>query len=121
MAPDTSGAAYFTDSSATPHLTDAQLAACTVAPVPELPALLNGASTACDWGTDADAVEPGLFGPGADPPLARPAYLPNSNNPPALANPAAPLSGYPQVFGTSTRLDLRPQNGLSMIAGRLAG
>ncbi|MFL6114497.1 MAG: penicillin acylase family protein, partial [Catenulispora sp.] len=106
MAADTSGAAYFTDSSATPHLTDAQLAACTVAPAPGLPPLLNGATTACDWGTDADAVEPGLFGPGADPTLLRRDFVANSNNTPALTNPAAPLTGYPQVFGTSPRLDL---------------
>lgn len=121
MAADTSGAAYFTDNSATPHLTDTQLAGCTVPPTPGLPPLLNGASTACDWGTDADAVEPGLFGPGADPTLSRRDYVANSNNNPALINPAAPLTGYPQVFGTGPRLDLRPQNGLSMIAGRLAG
>ncbi|NUP52260.1 MAG: hypothetical protein HOW97_33795 [Catenulispora sp.] len=123
IATDTSGAAYFTDSSATPHLTDAQLAACTLAPLPgdQAPPLLDGASTACDWGTDPDAIGPGLFGPAADPTLLRRDYVANSNNSPALANPAAPLTGYPQVFGDAGPLEPRPQEGLAMIAARIAG
>lgn len=123
MATDTSGAVYFTDSAAAPHLTDAQLASCTLAPVPgsHQPALLNGATTACDWGSDPDAVEPGLFGPAHDPTLLRRDFVANSNNTPDLANPAAPLSGYPNEFGAAAPLELRPQQGLAMIAGRIAG
>jgi acyl-homoserine-lactone acylase len=123
IATDTTGAAYFTDSSATPHLTDTQLAACTLAPLPgvDLPPLLNGATTACDWGRDPDAVEPGLFGPTAEPALLSPGYVANSNNTPWLANPNAPLTGYPAVFGRAGNPGLRPQQGLSMITGRIAG
>ncbi|GAA1959168.1 penicillin acylase family protein [Catenulispora subtropica] len=122
IATDTTGAAYFTDNSATPHLTDAQLASCRVAPLPGIGVpLLNGATTACDWGSDPDAVEPGLYGPAAQPALLRRDYVANSNNTPALTNPAAPLTGYPQVFGASPQLALRPQNGLGMIAARIAG
>ncbi|GAA2016670.1 penicillin acylase family protein [Catenulispora yoronensis] len=123
LAADTSGSVYYTDSSVMPHVTDAQLASCTVAPPPgmTLP-LLNGSAAACAWGRDTDAVTPGLFGPANQPKLTRRDYVANSNNTPALTNPAAPLTGYPAVYnGRETQLELRPQLGLRMIAGRLAG
>lgn len=49
LAADTSGGTYFTDSSAVPHLTDAQLAHCTL-PDDEGPTALDGSTSACAWG-----------------------------------------------------------------------
>jgi acyl-homoserine-lactone acylase len=118
LATDTGGTVYFTDSSVVPHVTSAEARRCQVAgPGPAL----NGSTTACGWGSDPDAVEPGIFGPGHDPKLTRTDYVANSNNSPRLANPAAPITGYPPVFDTRTELELRPRLSLNMIAQRLAG
>ncbi|GAA2148246.1 penicillin acylase family protein [Kitasatospora kazusensis] len=116
LATDTGGTAYFTDSSVVPHLTDAQARQCAVPG-----GALDGSTTACDWGSDPDAIEPGIFGPGSAPRLTRTDYLANSNNSPYLANPAEPLTGYPGVYASGRQLDLRPQLGLRMIAQRLDG
>jgi acyl-homoserine-lactone acylase len=46
----------------------------------------------------------------------------NSNDSPWLTNPAAPITGYPAIFGdTGTERKLRTRLGLDMIAQRLAG
>lgn len=121
FATDVSGATYFTDASAVPHLTDEQLARCTVVPGHDLPEILDGSTTSCDWGSDPDAVVPGLFGPAAHPKLDRTDYVANSNNDPHFTNTAAPLGGYPDVYGTDPRLSPRAQLGLRMIADRRDG
>jgi acyl-homoserine-lactone acylase len=118
LATDSTGTVYFTDSSVVPHVTSAEARRCQVAgngPV------LNGSTSACGWGSDADAVEPGIFGPGRDPKLTRTDYVANSNNSPRLANPKAPVTGYPPVFDTRPELELRPRLSLNMIGRRLAG
>ncbi|MGA5821535.1 penicillin acylase family protein [Kitasatospora sp. NPDC094028] len=121
FATDVSGATYFTDSSAVPHLSDEQLARCTLVPSHDLPAVLDGSTTSCDWGTDPHAVVPGLFGPADHPRLDRTDYVANSNNNPYLTNPASPLAGYPGIYGTQPRLGPRAQLSLRMIAERRDG
>jgi acyl-homoserine-lactone acylase len=121
LATDTTGTTYFADTSVVPHVTDAQGSRCILRANPERPDIMDGTTSACDWGSDADAVEPGLFGPGHDPKLTRTDYVADSNNSPLFANPAAPLTGYPGVFDSRTQLELRPQLGLQMIAQRRAG
>lgn len=121
FASDVSGATYFTDSSAVPHLSDEQLARCTLVPSHDLPAVLDGSITSCAWGTDPGAVVPGLFGPANHPRLERADYVANSNNNPYLTNPAAPLAGYPGIYGTEPRLSPRAQLGLRMISERREG
>jgi len=120
LATDASGTAYFTDSSVTPHVTYAEAKRCRV-DTSQGGGILNGSTTACGWGSDPDAIEPGIFGPGRDPKLTRPDYVANSNNSPRLANPQAPLTGYPPVFDTRAQLELRPRLSLNTIAQRLAG
>ncbi|MBS2532628.1 penicillin acylase family protein [Catenulispora sp. NF23] len=119
-AADAGGSVYFTDSSIVPDLTDAQLTRCTL-PADAGPPALDGSTRACDWGDDPTALEPGVYGPAHAPALTRSDYVANSNNDPALANPSAPLTGYPAVYGTTTQLFPRPQLGLRMIADRLTG
>jgi acyl-homoserine-lactone acylase len=118
LATDTSGTVYFTDSSVVPHVTAAEARRCQV---PGPGPALNGSTSACAWGSDPDAVEPGIFGPARDPKLTRTDYVANSNNSPQLANPKAPITGYPPVFDTRAELELRPRLSLNMIAQRLAG
>jgi acyl-homoserine-lactone acylase len=124
LATDASGTAYFSDASLVPHVTDAQAARCAKpSPDPSLDALvLDGSTSACLWGKDPDAVVPGVFGPASQPKLTRTDYVANSNNSLWLPNPAAPLTGYPQIWGpTGTELEPRPRISLDMIAQRLAG
>jgi acyl-homoserine-lactone acylase len=125
IATDASGTAYFADASVVPHVTNAEARRCVTpqgkAFYPGL-TILNGATSACAWGSDRDAIEPGIFGPSRYPHLTRTDYVANSNNSAWLTNQAAPLTGYPRIFGdTGTERSLRTRLGLHMIAQRLAG
>lgn len=121
IATDTSGTTWFTDSSVVPHLTDDQLTHCTLPGGDDLPDALDGSNSACAWGSDPDAVVPGIYGPANQPTLTRTDYVANSNNGPYLANPDAPITGLPGVYNTGTRLGLRAQLGLRMIVQRRDG
>ncbi|MGW2156011.1 penicillin acylase family protein [Nonomuraea sp. NPDC001699] len=124
LATDVGGTASFADASVVPHVTDAQARRCAKpSPDPSIDALvLDGSTSACLWGKDADAIVPGIFGPGSRPGLTRADYVANSNNSPWMANPAAPLTGYDQVWGTvRADLELRPRVSLDMIDRRLKG
>jgi acyl-homoserine-lactone acylase len=121
LAADTGGSTYFTDSSAVPHLTDEQLGRCAVPDSEEgLPAL-DGSTSACAWGSDPDALVPGLYGPSRQPKLTRTDYVANSNNGPQYVNPEAPVTGLPGVYDTEPQLGERAQLGLGMIAQRRDG
>ncbi len=126
LATDTRGTVYFADASVAPHVTDAEAKRCQAGTGPGRSSdgtivVLDGSTSSCGWGSDPDAIEPGIFGPGNYPQLTRADYVADSNNSPWLANPNAPLTGYPQVFDTRTELELRPRLSLDMIAQRLAG
>lgn len=121
LATDTGGGVYFADTSVVPHLTDTQAARCLRQPDPERPDIVDGSTTACDWGSDPGAVTPGIFAPTQAPTLSRDDYVANSNNSPLLANPSAPLTGYPGMYDTRRQPELRPRLGLGMIAQRVAG
>src|SRR3546814_1309294 len=58
--------------------------------MPGLP-VLDGSRSACEWGTDADAPAPGIFGPSNLPTLERDDYVGNFNDSYWLTNPAQPL------------------------------
>ncbi|MFI1105512.1 penicillin acylase family protein [Streptomyces melanogenes] len=122
IATDTTGTAYFNDSSAVPHVADDRLKRCALPGGGEdLPGVLDGSTSACDWGSDPDAVVPGIFGPGHQPRLTRTDYVANSNNDSTLTNPAEPLAGYPRMYRVGVPLGPRAQLGLQMIAGRRDG
>ncbi|GAA4609703.1 penicillin acylase family protein [Actinoallomurus liliacearum] len=119
IAADSTGQAYYADASVAPHVTDDQLKSCAV-DGPEL--ALDGSTSRCAWGSDPDAIEPGIFGPSRTPRLSRTDYVTNSNNSPWLTNPDAPLTGFPRIFGdTGTERSLRTRLGLDMVKQRLAG
>jgi acyl-homoserine-lactone acylase len=126
IAVDADGTAYFADASVVPHVTDAHAARCIdtaegKALYPEI-IVLDGSTSACDWGNDPGAVQRGIFAPSHVPRLTRTDYVANSNQSPWLTNPAAPLTGYPAIFGdTGTERELRTRLGLDMIARRRAG
>ncbi|NMO20498.1 hypothetical protein HPC49_34725 [Pyxidicoccus fallax] len=128
LAADDQGRAYYADSATVPHVTDAKVARCVLSPVSllvyqsaRLP-VLDGSRPDCEWGTDADAVQPGMFGPGRMPRLTRTDYVTNSNDSYWLSNPEEPLTGYDGIIGDEgTARTLRTRLGLKMVQGRLAG
>jgi acyl-homoserine-lactone acylase len=79
--------------------------------------VLDGSTSSCDWKTDKDAVEPGLFGPSHLPHLERWDYVTNSNDSYWLANPNHPLTGFARIIGDEgTPRSLRTRIGLIMTA-----
>jgi len=79
--------------------------------------VLDGSTSRCEWLTDGDAVEPGLFGPAHLPHLFRSDYVTNSNDSYWLSNPAQPLTGFARIIGTEgTQRSLRTRIGLVMTA-----
>ena len=124
LATSTGGTVYFADASVAPHVSDAEAKRCQAGPrqPPGGPVILDGSTTSCGWGSDPDAIEPGIFGPSHYPRLTRADYVANSNNSPWLANPRTRVTGYPSaIYDTRQQLELRPRLSLNMIAERLAG
>ncbi|MCY1023111.1 penicillin acylase family protein [Pyxidicoccus sp. MSG2] len=128
VAADDQGRAFYADSAVVPHVTDEMVARCVLSPVALLVyqsaglPVLDGTRADCEWGSDADAVEPGMFGPGRMPHLVRQDYVTNSNDSYWLSNPAQPLTGYDRIIGAeNTARSLRTRVGLKMVQGRLAG
>jgi acyl-homoserine-lactone acylase len=126
IAVGSGGTAYFADASVVPHVTDAHAARCinTAEGKARYPDtfVLDGSRSACNWGSDPGAVQRGMFAPSHIPRLTRTDYVANSNKSPWLTNPAAPITGYPAIFGdTGTDRELRTRLGLDTIAQRLAG
>jgi acyl-homoserine-lactone acylase len=128
IAADSAGNAFYGDIGSMPNASNAKLAACIKPGFSQGLALsrlyaLDGSTSACDLGTDADAPEPGIFGAGSMPGLLRRDYVQNSNDSYWLANPAQRLEGYSQIIGADEN---RPQGfrtrlGITQIRDRMAG
>jgi acyl-homoserine-lactone acylase len=127
LAADSSGKTLYADISVTPNVPDSkaqvcntQVGAATFAAL-GLP-VLDGSRSSCEWDNDADAVEPGIFGPSHMPSLFRDDYVENSNDSYWLSNPNHPLEGFARIIGDErTERALRTRSGLVMIEQRLAG
>jgi acyl-homoserine-lactone acylase len=129
IAADREGNVYYGDISTVPHVTDAKLFACANTPVAQALSFgariytLDGSTSACDLGSDADSPQPGIFGASSLPSIRRTDFTQNSNNSYWLANPAQPLVGFPQIVGTDEGgpQGLRTRLGLTQIEDRMAG
>jgi acyl-homoserine-lactone acylase len=128
VAADSGGRAFYGDIGAMPNVSNAKLAACTLPGLAQFLATqrvyaLNGASSACNPGTDADAPEPGIFGAGNLPGLMRRDYVQNSNDSYWLANPAARLEGFSNIIGADENRPqgLRTRLGITQILDRQSG
>jgi len=124
IATDRAGEAYYADIGVVPHVTDERAGACNTAlgrattQLLRLP-VLDGSRSACEWGRDADAVQPGTFGPANLPSLRRTDYVMNANDSYWLSNLKAPLEGFPRIIGDErTARSLRTRIGLLMADGR---
>jgi acyl-homoserine-lactone acylase len=115
IAADRSGEVLYGDLGPVPHLTDEQADACAVMHG----AAYDGSRSECQWGSDADAAIPGIFGPARLPFLFRSDFVTNSNDSYWLANPAEPLTGFPLILGSvGTPRTLRTRSGLQMVLDR---
>ncbi|QTD96414.1 penicillin acylase family protein [Streptomyces cyanogenus] len=104
IAADSAGHSLFTQSQVLPRITDDLAGRCSTDlgrdtyPAAGL-AVLDGSRGSCALGRDADAVQPGVFGPARMPTLKDAPYAENSNDSAWLANADRPLTGYERIFG----------------------
>jgi acyl-homoserine-lactone acylase len=117
---DRTGHALYADIGAIPNVPNSKAQQCNTAlgaatfQLLGLP-ILDGSRSACNWDTDADAIEPGLFGPSHLPHLFRDDYVTNSNDSYWLSNPHQPLTGFARIIGDeNTARSLRTRIGLIM-------
>jgi acyl-homoserine-lactone acylase len=127
IAADSTGSAYYADIGTVPHVTDEEIQACNTTALGQvtfaalgLP-VLDGSRSSCAWGSDPDAVVPGILGPSRMPSLFRDDYVTNSNDSYWLSNPARPLEGFDRIIGDErTERSLRTRTGLRIVADQLA-
>jgi acyl-homoserine-lactone acylase len=117
IAADSTGEVLYGDLGPVVNLSDQQLLDCRVHGQ-----VFRGNTSACEWNDDDDASAPGLLGAGKQPYIFRTDYVTNSNDSFWLANPTAPLTGFPMVQGdTDSERRMRTRSGLEMIQARQQG
>ena len=128
IAADDHGRALYQDNSVVPHVTKGKIATCIPAGLPQLVyqaaglITLDGSTSSCGWGSDPDAVRPGIFGARHLPILRRRDFVQNSNDSYWYTNPKHPLTGFSPIIGSEgTPLGLRTRYGIRLIQQRLAG
>ncbi|WP_371094924.1 penicillin acylase family protein [Streptomyces sanglieri] len=126
IAADSSGHSFFSQSQVLPRITDELAERCSTAlgratyPSSGL-AVLDGSRSGCAPGSDRDAVQPGIFGPGRMPTVKDAPYVENSNDSAWLTNAAAPLTGYERVFGTiGTQRSMRTRGAVEDVSAMAA-
>ncbi|KTT22157.1 penicillin acylase family protein [Pseudacidovorax intermedius] len=121
--------AWYGDIGAMPNVPPAQLSACATpvsaalaGALPRVP-VLDGSRAACNWTVDAAAAQPGALPAASMPGLLRDDYVANMNDSYWLANPDAPLTGFPAIIGPAgtEAQTLRTRLGHLMARARLAG
>ena len=121
--------AWYADIGAVPNVSPAQVTDCTT-PVglsiqPSLPRvpIFDGSRSACDWQTDADSAQKGAIGASRMPSLLRDDYVANMNDSYWLANPKAPMTGFPPIMGPagSDPVSFRTRMGNVLAQGRIDG
>ncbi|MEV7995408.1 penicillin acylase family protein [Streptomyces sp. NPDC086077] len=122
IAADSRGHSLFTQSQVLPRITDELAGRCST-PLGQVTypssglAVLDGSRGDCALGGDADAVQPGIFGPARMPALRDAPYAENSNDSAWLANAERPLTGYERVFGNiGTARSMRTRGALEDVA-----
>ncbi|MCX4961015.1 penicillin acylase family protein [Streptomyces virginiae] len=126
VAADSAGGTLFTQTQVLPRITDELVARCSTPmgratyPASGL-AVLDGSRGDCAIGSDPDAVQPGVFGPGKAPTLRDAPYAENSNDSAWLANADRPLTGYERIWGNvATQRSLRTRGAVEDVAAMAA-
>lgn len=118
LAVDAEGRAAYLNQSVVPYVDQALLARCGDPAAIEPLVVLDGSRSVCQWKTDAQAAQPGIFPARLLPSLERRDFVQNSNDPAWLANPAQPLTGYsPLVSREGQPLGLRSRFALQRLQG----
>ena len=124
---DKAGDALYADIGAIPNVPNSKAESCNTAlgtatfRLLGLP-VLDATRSACDWDTDPDSREPGLFGASKMPRLMRSDYVTNSNDSYWLSNPKAPIEGFARIIGDErAERSLRTRIGLLMTQARVDG
>ncbi len=108
LAADRYGNAFYGEVSAIPFVTQEQLDTCVEFPIGTLLSSattgvlvsLNGADSACEWGTDPDApAGSNLYSSAKLPQIRTTDYVGNSNNSYWLSDANHPLEGFPRIMG----------------------
>ncbi|MFD6464257.1 penicillin acylase family protein [Streptomyces goshikiensis] len=126
VAADSAGGTLFTQTQVLPRITDEFAARCSTplgrATYPSSGlAVLDGSRADCALGSDPDAAQPGVFGPGRAPTLLNAPYAENSNDSAWLANADRPLTGYERIWGTvATPRSLRTRGAVEDVAAMAA-
>ena len=124
-----SAKAWYADIGAVPNVSPAQVTDCTTptgasmqSALPRVP-VFDGSRSACDWQTDADSAQKGAIGASRMPNLMRDDYVANMNDSYWLANPKAPMTGFPPIMGPagSDPVSFRTRMGNVLAQGRIDG
>lgn len=123
---DDSGNAFYADNSVVPNVTQEKIDTCIPPGLSQLIynaagiIALDGSTSACGWGNDADAAVDGIFGPSNLPIQFRKDYELNANDSYWQANAKAPLTGFSPIIGCEDCAQgLRTRLGHEMVAERM--
>lgn len=105
IAADRFGNAFYGDITVVPHVTQQKIETCVRGLVGTIALdsfgliVLDGSDSACNWGSDADAPQEGIFGFDSLPSLDSREYTANANDSYWLSNPRQLLEGYSRIIG----------------------
>jgi len=118
LAVDAAGKALYLNQSVVPYV-DQQLLSQCGNPAAQGPlVVLDGSRSACQWKSDAEAAQAGIFPARLLPSLQRGDFVQNSNDPAWMANPAQPLTGFsPLISRSDEPLSLRGRFALARLQG----
>jgi len=124
---DDKGRAFYADNSVVPNVTQEKIDTCIK---PGLSTLihsatgiipLDGSTSSCNWGNDADAAVKGIFGPSNLPIMYRDDYVLNANDSFWQTNAEDPLTGFSPIIGcVDCGQDLRTRLGHQMVQERMS-
>jgi len=125
IAADRNGEAFYGDITVVPHVSTEKLELCNDSFLTMqindfgYPAL-NGSNSECEWGSDADAPQEGIFGYGNLPKLRSREYVGNSNDSYWLTNPHHLLTGFSRLIGREeVPQTLRTRQGFTQAEARM--
>ncbi len=126
IAADKHGNTLYMDVTVVPNVSRAQQDACVPPPFKPLAAqglfVMAGTTMACMPAIDAAAPQPGIFAGAKLPRLTRNDYVQNSNDSAWLSNPAAPLTGFPDIVSIDNSEQMaRTRLGITQLRARLEG
>jgi len=127
IAADRAGEALYADVSVVPHISTEKLNACNDQFISMQindtgqAAALNGSKSECEWGSDDDAPEDGIFGYANLPKLRSREYVGNSNDSYWLSNPDDLTTGFSVMIGREDyEQTLRTRQGFAQAEARMA-